>query len=472
MSLDFRKAALWLLVFGAILRVALAVVNGEANDDHISVIRTIAYENRFPEKEEISEAFQPRLYYVTVAALLKFAPQNVRRLHVRIAQLISCLAGILTLVLAYRFLMTELQVSEKARFLAFSLMALNPALIGINGQATNDSFVILFSSLAFYFGWHFFQSWRTDHFCWMTLFAILAGLSKGTGLVIFIAIMAVFTIGLFRIGAIQYPLRKTVAVHGLTLLASYLALVPTLGPYLKHYRQYGSPFAINAPLDSFPYLFEKTLPGIGRAGVRSVADALFTFRFVDMLVNPLTINEGDNYPEHRTSVWSQLYGRAHFAHFDNWPRSWQLPTKKWLWATTVVQNIGRGIFILALLPTLLIFYGFVKSVVSALSSVARSRITGRGLNDWLLEIATLGYLLFIALVCLRYRDFSFMKGIYLLPGLLGFLVFFARQFDTFHSWCRETKLVGAVETVFAALLILYVADVSALIGQLTLALLS
>src|SRR5215510_8593871 len=244
MHLNFRRAALWVLVCGALLRVSLALVNSQANDRHMNVIEIMAYENRIPLPHEDREAFQPKLYHGTVAALLKIVPRQATRLHILIAQLLSCVAGLWTLLLAHRFLMSEVEASEKVRFIAFSLLAVNPVLIGINAQATNDSFVILFGSLAFYFGWHFFQSQRSNDFCWMSVSAVLAGLSKANGLVIFIAILAVFTIGVFRSqGSLS---RSTAALYGFVFLAGYLAVVPAVGPYWKFYHLYGSPFVTNA----------------------------------------------------------------------------------------------------------------------------------------------------------------------------------------------------------------------------------
>ena len=76
----------------------------------------------------------------------------------------SCAAGIVTLWIALVFLCSEINVSANVRFLSFSLMALNPGLIGINAQATNDSFVILFASPALYSGYHFFEKRRVRDF--------------------------------------------------------------------------------------------------------------------------------------------------------------------------------------------------------------------------------------------------------------------------------------------------------------------
>src|SRR5215468_7205595 len=176
MDENFRKAALWVFACGVVLRIALALVNSEANDIHMNIIKIMAYENRIPENDEDREAFQPKLYHATVAAFLKILRPQSAQVETIIAQLISCAAGIFTVLLAYRFFISEVEFSEKVRFVAFSLLALNPVLIGINAQATNDSFVILFGSLAFYFGWHFFWHPRPSDFCWMLVAAALAGL--------------------------------------------------------------------------------------------------------------------------------------------------------------------------------------------------------------------------------------------------------------------------------------------------------
>src|SRR6266849_3488093 len=112
----------------------------------------MAYEHRLPEfrpmaarDHPIKEAYSPKLYHATVAAVWQVLaiPAENHILQIRIAQLVSCAAGVLTLLVALQLLAT-LRLAERARFFSFSLMALNPVLIGINAQATNDSFVYLF----------------------------------------------------------------------------------------------------------------------------------------------------------------------------------------------------------------------------------------------------------------------------------------------------------------------------------------
>src|SRR6185503_15883563 len=71
------------------LRIALALVNDEANDDHLSVVRVMAYESRIPEKDEFKEAFQPKLYHGTIAALFRILRPESQRAETILAQLVQ-----------------------------------------------------------------------------------------------------------------------------------------------------------------------------------------------------------------------------------------------------------------------------------------------------------------------------------------------------------------------------------------------
>jgi hypothetical protein len=65
----WEKAVVLVCFLGILLRVVLATVNLEANDNHIEVISVIADENRIPTVGEFWEAFQPKFYHVTVAVI-------------------------------------------------------------------------------------------------------------------------------------------------------------------------------------------------------------------------------------------------------------------------------------------------------------------------------------------------------------------------------------------------------------------
>jgi hypothetical protein len=459
------KAVVLVFFLGSLLRVLLAAVNLEANDNHLEVISVIADQDRIPDTREFWEAFQPKLYHVTVAALWRALAISSPVSRIRLAQMVSCVAGIVTLWIVLVFLRREDNVSAKVGFLSFSLIALNPGLTAINAQATNDSFVILFASLALFFGYRFFARLAGKDFFWMTLSAILAGISKGNGLVVFLVILGVFAAA-FLAASNDSPLtRHRVALYGSIFLIAYLAVVPRVGSYWEQYRRYGSPFALPIPPAPFPNLFARTF--VYKPGVTSIVDSFLTFRLFDLLANPVSTNEADNYPLHRTSLWSQFYGRAHFAHFDAWPPSWQLPTAGGQWVASLVENLGRLIFLAALFPTGLLLVAIWKRGVSAIRWFTGLKGPHVSLGDWLIYLAVWGYLVFIVVYALRLRDYAVMKAIFIFPGLLGFLMLFASECEAFYQRFADEKAVRlCADVILLALLSLYTVDILALIGQL------
>ena len=85
------------MAVGVLLRVYLALVNTEANDDHLTIIRIIAQQHRLPRLRDAWEGFQPKLYHVPVAVLWNLSPWQSPTVQLRIAQLVACAAGIATL---------------------------------------------------------------------------------------------------------------------------------------------------------------------------------------------------------------------------------------------------------------------------------------------------------------------------------------------------------------------------------------
>ena len=125
----------------------------------------------------------------------------------------------------------------------------------------------------------------------MTFSAILAGISKGNGLVVFLAILGVFAVALFRWSSGTRLMRHRLGLYAAIFLVVYLAVVPLLGSYWELYRRYGSPFVTPMLPAPFPMLFEKSF--VYKPGVTSIADSFLTFRFVDLLRNPVSTTDTD-----------------------------------------------------------------------------------------------------------------------------------------------------------------------------------
>jgi len=444
---------------GVLLRLFLAVVNREANDDHLTVIRIIALQHHLPRLREAWEGFQPKLYHLSVAALWNLCPWQSPTARIVIAQLVACAAGIATLFIVRQALIRR-GVSPPIRLVVFALVALNPALIGLSAQATNDSFVIVFSTLALDRAYEFFRSGARRDFIIMTASVILAALSKGNALVVFVAITITLAHAIIRPNVIPGLSRRRVAALSAGFVATFLVFAVAFGSYRSNWEDTGNPFSINGEPAPMPHWIEKTY--VYRPGTTSIADTYLTFRFVDMLEHPTITNDAETYPQHRTSLWSQLYGRAHITHFAQHPPSWKN-------TSPLVLTVSRLILLLALLPTAFLLAGILRAVAEVtMSTWQRVSAKAETLDLELLALVAVGFIGFVVVYSLRYRDFSTMKAEFLFPGLLAYVFLFANEVTRADArYRRYHRLRHVAGWVFAALLAMYVTDVVILAVQLT-----
>jgi hypothetical protein len=432
-----RKAFLAsVLVLGVVSRVWLSLVNEEANDRHLPVIRIIAFEHRFPAWDEKWEAFQPKLYHLTTALVWRAMGSGSSRLAlVHAAQLVSCAAGVLTLLVVVKFL-RELKVSDKARTLVIALAAFNPGLVGMSAQATNDAFVILFGSLSLYYGARFFTRWRGGDFVGVCVAAFLAGIAKGNGLVLIVAVLATCALVFLRPRvAAPHGGRRAALAYGLAFALLVVPAVAFIGPYADYQRQFGSPFVTNIGPSPAPHLFRETFTE--RPGLTSLAHGLLTFRLLDLLEHPASTADPTTYPAHRTSLWTRVYAQNFSIRFERTPPSWASTSR-------TLENLTRILFVLGLVPIALLAWGAAAAVRDVACGRVNDGDAGRsqGKNGpadaWpataLLLLTAAGYLAFVALYSVRVRDYSTMKQIFVLPGLLGFVAFTAKGIDRVAAW--------------------------------------
>jgi hypothetical protein len=441
-----------ILCVAVLMRLCGMVLNTEANDDHMSVIKVIAYEHRIPADNELWQSYQPKLYHGTVAALFTLLPKLSDSWLVRIAQSVSCTAGILTLLILYSAI-RRLPVAPRIQHLTFALTALNPKMIATSIQVTNDAFVILFATIAFAAGYRFFRSPDRRSFLLMTVGAMLAGVSKGNGLAVTVALGAAFvTAWLWSAGS-----RLRIAGYAAGFIVAVGLFVAVAGQYWSRYQTTGSPFTINEAYMPPPNFFEETF--VRRPGVTSVVNSFLTFRLVSMLQEPQITNDVAIYPAHRTSFWSTIYGSMHTIHFDYFPPSWQTHN-------AFVRWLLRSIYLLALLPTGILIYGTWRVAAQQVRNLLASgshRMEPAGL---LIALGAVGYLAFITLFAYHERDFGSMKPIYAFPGVLPFMICCAAGFERLRS-IGSGQLSRLAVLSASVLCIAYLTDELALMIQLT-----
>jgi hypothetical protein len=441
------------------LRLGMVSFNRQSNDDHMQVISLIIKSGTLPYKSDCWECFQPKLFHYTAAEILqitgadRLSPGNM----ILAVELINFLAGLFTVATVEALIRRTPIKSEMLKLLGFGLVALNPGLIGINSQATNDTFVILFSVLAIFCTMLFLQKQKVGTFLLILLFSLLCISSKSNGWVTAIAI----TLALLIKAWIQNKHAARPWLTGFLFFAAILviSIINPLNQYIPNIQKYGFPLQMNVNIKSRPSFITPTQKP---CGMRSVLDAYFSFKFASLIQHPRIENSGVR-PAHCTSLWTVLYGQTFSIQYDN-----SLTT----WSTTGNQgfDLSRAIYILALLPSLLFLFGVALEMVVVLKSIAkRNRELAATTNYGLNLAAFIGYILFLCVYLFLYINLPIMKVIFIFPALiLTFPLFFMRAGEFIDAHLKNS--FRWVRTVFAVwivtLLILYAADIISMIQLL------
>jgi len=458
---NYKIIIVLIFIVSTLLRFGLALYNRQANDPHMPVIRHIIRNNTLPDKMECTECFQPKLFHYTIAKILSL--MRLDRGHDEdaqkvIAQLVNFLAGIAILAVAWVFIDRLPSVHERVKILGFSLLAFNPQLIGINSQVTNDTFLILFSSLCVFCAYFILAKQNYIYFFFLVIFSSLAITTKTNAWVTVIAITIAFLVKSSLSGTNIFGRSLIALLYPILVIG--LVLLNPLSQYIQNYQHYGLPVTLNIDPQPRPLFFEKTYTPY--AGILSIQDGLLTFKIGNLLEEPITslVDEVGS-ESHRTSLWTRLYGSANSIHFENYPPSWRIAASPPYW-------LYRAIFILALLPVAIMLIGGVSDIyVTVKGILSKDQMLLNGVSYGLFALLFAGYILFIMLYAFEYRVYAVMKAIFVYPGLLAFLFFFIKGVMTISSRLQIKDQYMTVTFIsMTALTILYALDVAILIFQL------
>lgn len=394
-----------MIVVCLVPRVIGLAINREANDDHLPVVQLWLEKGHFPGYRDCWECFQPPLYYSLIYVPARLAGTHDRETLLRIAHAWNFVFCAVILVLL-SLQISRFAIPTRRQYLLFMFVGLNPKLIAINIQATNDTLVIMLGMIVLLFLMECFDSfsWTTLAIIWLG--ALLAATAKGNGLVILAGVMgyACLCVAMQR-GVPRWDRAVTLILFVISL-PSAAAL---LGGYWSRYEQSGDPFVINQQKAKPPPLFTFDNYQGKRMGVRSIADCFLTFRLLDLIRNPSLKGERETYREHRTSFWTQLYGQALHAQFEHWPRSWVTDRKEVGW-------LARCLYILGLVPIGLLIHGYWLQAGLCRTWLRRGNFQEALKASIPLAFAA-AFLVFLAKYVIDYRDFSTMKFVFILPAL-------------------------------------------------------
>ncbi|MCF8326549.1 MAG: hypothetical protein K9I84_16450 [Leadbetterella sp.] len=123
--------------------------NGNAPDDHFTVIEIIGKFYKQPVSTQCWQCYHPKLYHWIIAKIWNLLGLELYLWKQITAQFLNTCFGVGTLVLVRKFIF-GINFSPNIKLIGFALIALNPSLLSTFSFATNDAMVIFLGNLARY----------------------------------------------------------------------------------------------------------------------------------------------------------------------------------------------------------------------------------------------------------------------------------------------------------------------------------
>ena len=435
------------LAVGIVVRLWAAYVNLESNDDHVEVVQRMIAHKDVSHRDSCWECFQPPLLYRANAQVIRLIDKNDCVFISRFMQYQNAIISLLAIWFTWLF-MLRLNIKEEVRQIIIGFWLINPALMSISIQSTNDTIIVLLACMAAYW---FYRSIQLDNWKYLIGVALVSSLAphfKGSGLALFGVFSVLVLFQVARKYRQRWPLTFAVAAGTIVLVF--------FSRYTHNSEMYGYPLTTNLNKPAPPPLFDDGAEFWMRPGITSIATGYFTFPLGSMLKQPYNINSGENYPRHRTSFWAQMYGSFYHIQFLNHPWSWRCKHPD-------MMNLARVIFIVALVPSLLFLLALFVDIRAYLSLLMEGNLDRILVKSVLLGLFG-AYLFFALKYSHDYRDFGCIKSIFILPAMIPISTIFATGMAKLKA---NSKLQSFI--IYAVLLVtvLCVASDVFLLSQLT-----
>lgn len=389
-----------LFILCALPRIGLWMVNTEGNDDHVTPIQMWQEKGKFPEARDCWECFQPPLFYSIVKPWCSFLDANETEDVFKVIQSINLVLNLLILWLIIWYINT-LKLERLLSIALILFWGLNPELVSIGALASNDTLTILLGMVFTILVFRYIKSSTLYKEMGVAILIFLLGITKGNGLIflglfpILIGIKLILTKKL-----VWKQIARQFLVWSLTLLAIAYA-----GNYIDKYQKYNNPFITNVDP---PY--EKATwntPGdmIFRKGVDTYKEAFFSFPIVNLIQEPYNENGLENYPKHRQNLWTQFLGQFSNHLFERYPLTWVSHKND-------MYNFSRVNFVLHIILLLLLITGIIWAYGH--KTTIDIKLLGH-------SVIALIFLTFVIRYSAQYRDFSFMKVVFIYPAYISLI---------------------------------------------------
>jgi hypothetical protein len=389
----------------ALPRIGLWMVNTEGNDDHITPIQKWQETGIYPEPRDCWECFQPPLFYSIVKPWCELLSITSTEDIFNVIQNINLIISLLVLWLIVWYI-NSLKLTQLPSTALILFWGLNPELVSIGALASNDILTILLGMAFTILALSYIPKSNLTRELILVILLILLGLTKGNGLV-FIGTYPIL-IGLYILFT-RKILWKQITRQFIVWSFAFITIA-WAGNYLDKYEKYENPFITNVDPPYEKATWDTPGDMVFRKGVDTYKEAFFSFPLGSLLAEPYNENGLENYPEHRQNLWTQFLGQFSNHLFERYPETW-------ISYNNDMYNFARVNFLLHIL----LFLGILTGLILTLAK--RIKVDFQLIAHIL--ISTI-FLVFVIKYSAQYRDFSFMKVVFIYPAFVSLIFLSAK----------------------------------------------
>jgi 4-amino-4-deoxy-L-arabinose transferase-like glycosyltransferase len=420
-----------LLALGIALRIVVFWFLDPLNNDvgHLDVVKYIVEHHALPAATASFESYQPPLYYLLAA------PVYAATGSVKWVQLLSLVFSILTLLVIYRLLYVDKLLADlrSCRY-AFLMACFLPQFVMFDLYLSNDNLAILIGAMVVFQVVRFVAAPTIWQAVLLAVLVSLGLLTKATFLAFLPALFVLVAFVFLRQG--HSARMALIAALALSVLAAGLGS----WRYVQSYREARNPFVSN--LDSgHPWVIAQQSSYRG-------AVSFFDVNLWKLLRSPSVS------PQTQGAYPLLLYGTFWYQH---------IPESNFYGSSSApYYYLGSVIYVLALAPSLVFFYGLFllaerlpRFVISCdLSRQDDQRL----LAGFVAVLFLLGNLALIVAVALKYHVWTLMQGRLLFPSFCGLLVAFGTGASALADGRTASAVLKAAMVALLACFFLYFAS--------------